>query len=685
MINAHVAKNQARLFGVVVISSIIAVAASCGPSTDTGQTLPPFFSPAGGMFSEDQFVTINCLTAGAEIRYTTDGSEPTAESPAYGGPIPVAGNEASVTVRAMAVAEGMTPSAVVEAHFSIDYDRAPAPFFIPSGGSVAPGQRISILCVNGEAAIRYTLDGSDPTAESALYPGSFMAPEYDAELAIKAVAFVPGREPSPVSSATFYVSEAAPTAVCTDGPSSPMISGFEGSTPSPDGAVYAAGYVFGQGEFTFLSNIDAIYFGAYNEGNALLAKYDENGIVEWLRGPFAGTDESWFHAVATDAAGNVYAVGYIGGNGVFEFDAAGSVTAVGTDDIRNCLIVKYAPSGEALWARSVTAGTARSEFYGVACDAEGAAYAVGGSFGSSSIAFGPAGTHVVNDAFPESNAFIVKYGQLGDVAWARGVSSGAGSLFESVEAAADGSICASGKINIPTSFDPAGAILASGSAENGGGSDAVIVKYDASGTAIWARSAVSGTGQSHFLSIDSDAAGNVYAAGYLMGEGDCGFNASGTVSVTGPSPYSNILLVKYGPSGDALFAKTFEEWSAPGESAINSVRVDGEGSVYVAGYVETTGLWALSGRGNRFVSFSGCAGRNAFVAKFGSAGNAICAITPKEGTLVSSFRSISILPQKGLCCMGNVSGPAGNLYFGPDGTVGISHAGADVALFVRYW
>ena len=47
------------------------------------------FSPAPGTWSASQSVTIACATSGAKIRYTTDGTEPTASSRAYTRPIAV--------------------------------------------------------------------------------------------------------------------------------------------------------------------------------------------------------------------------------------------------------------------------------------------------------------------------------------------------------------------------------------------------------------------------------------------------------------------------------------------------------------------------------------------------------------------------------------------------------------------
>lgn len=66
--------------------------------------------------SDNELVTITCDTEGAEIRYTTDGSEPTAESELYTGPIAV---DRRMTVKARAFAEELFDSEIAECE--VDY------------------------------------------------------------------------------------------------------------------------------------------------------------------------------------------------------------------------------------------------------------------------------------------------------------------------------------------------------------------------------------------------------------------------------------------------------------------------------------------------------------------------------------------------------------------------------------
>ena len=69
----------------------------------------PTFTPAQGTFTEGQTVAIASATEGAKIHYTTDGSEPTKDSPVYSGPVTVGKN---ATLKAIAVAPRMSASDV---------------------------------------------------------------------------------------------------------------------------------------------------------------------------------------------------------------------------------------------------------------------------------------------------------------------------------------------------------------------------------------------------------------------------------------------------------------------------------------------------------------------------------------------------------------------------------------------
>ena len=76
----------------------------------------PAFTPEAGTYYEVQTVAIACGTAEAVIYYTTDGTEPTAESNVYSEPITVG---SSMTIKAIAMKEGYENSNIATAEYNI--------------------------------------------------------------------------------------------------------------------------------------------------------------------------------------------------------------------------------------------------------------------------------------------------------------------------------------------------------------------------------------------------------------------------------------------------------------------------------------------------------------------------------------------------------------------------------------
>lgn len=87
----------------------------------------PTFSPAAGTYTSSQNVSISCSTAGAEIRYTLNGSTPTATSALYTSPIAI--NE-TTTIKAIAIKDGQS-SSVATAAYVINVGPQP-PYIDPS-------------------------------------------------------------------------------------------------------------------------------------------------------------------------------------------------------------------------------------------------------------------------------------------------------------------------------------------------------------------------------------------------------------------------------------------------------------------------------------------------------------------------------------------------------------------------
>ena len=131
----------------------------------------PVLNPVSGTtFDSTLSVSMTCPTEGATIHYTTDGSEPTAESPEYKR-FKISGK---TTVKAVAVKDGML-SEVVTAEYALGQCAE----VVVDAATSFTGSKTKVLlsCVTADATIRYTLDGSEPNSHSRKYTGPFCVTE----------------------------------------------------------------------------------------------------------------------------------------------------------------------------------------------------------------------------------------------------------------------------------------------------------------------------------------------------------------------------------------------------------------------------------------------------------------------------------------------------------------------------
>jgi hypothetical protein len=161
----------------------------------------PLADHAGGMFLGPQTVSLSSATSGATIRYTLDGTVPSATNGlVYSVPLHI---EHSATLRAIALAAGCNPSGVRNVTFEI-YSVATQPVAAePASGAFSGPVDVVLSTPTAGATIRFTLDGTEPTRSYGLiYKGPV---NLAANTSIKAIACAAGQQPSPVATAKYYV------------------------------------------------------------------------------------------------------------------------------------------------------------------------------------------------------------------------------------------------------------------------------------------------------------------------------------------------------------------------------------------------------------------------------------------------------------------------------------------------
>ncbi len=173
-------------------------------------TLPsPTIYPNGGSYTNEVTVYIGSTVLGAQIRYTTNGAEPTQYSTRYVDPITLTSD---TTIKARVFLDGYTPSATASATFDV-LASIPSPSIAPTSGTTANDSLTVYLdSTILDADIRYTTNGAEPTSYSTLYTAPLnLGP---GQHTIKARAFYGGMQSS-TSTATYTVYN---TAVSVDPP-----------------------------------------------------------------------------------------------------------------------------------------------------------------------------------------------------------------------------------------------------------------------------------------------------------------------------------------------------------------------------------------------------------------------------------------------------------------------------------
>ncbi|GAA4319671.1 chitobiase/beta-hexosaminidase C-terminal domain-containing protein [Compostibacter hankyongensis] len=159
----------------------------------------PEFTPPGGVYDSSLKVTITSGEQGAVIHYTLDGTDPNEGSPVYTAPVVI---DSTLRVRAFAVKEGMTPSTISSATYTLIDPQVAAPEFSVEEGTYETAQKVAITSDTKNAVIHYTLDGSEPDQESPVYKDPLLI---DTTTTIYAYAEKGSTKPSTVSSATYTI------------------------------------------------------------------------------------------------------------------------------------------------------------------------------------------------------------------------------------------------------------------------------------------------------------------------------------------------------------------------------------------------------------------------------------------------------------------------------------------------
>jgi uncharacterized repeat protein (TIGR02543 family) len=289
------------------------------------------------------------------------------------------------------------------------------------------------------------------------------------------------------------------------------------------------------------------------------------------------------------------------------------------------------------WARTISAASSSSSFAAAAVDSFGNVYAAGSQYNNGSFSYGTGvsaqGSASGSGNMILGNATLVKYNPNGTAQWARTVSAGNNdSRFSAVAVDSSGNVYAAGYQRGTGTYTYGAGVSAQGPSSV---YNAVLVKYNSSGTAQWARTVSAGSRMSGFSAVAVDSSGNVYVAGSQNGIVTYTYGMG--VSIEGTSSSDNVVLVKYDSNGTAQWARTVN--AGNNDSRFSAVAVDSSGNVYAAGYQRGTGTYTYGAGVSTQGTYSNS---NAVLVKYNPNGTAQWARTVSAGNNDSSFSAVAV-------------------------------------------
>lgn len=172
----------------------------------------PNVAPESGTYTRPFALSVSPPPNGGIIRYTTDGTPPSDNSFVWAGIANPPNGIYSYTFRAFV--PGWTPSDPATYTYEIVDSVAAMPTMTPPPGDHAIGTTVAITSNDPLATIRFTLDGSSPTATSPVYAGPIAL---STPTTVRARAFKPSAAPSNVAGGLYRLKLATPTITPTAG------------------------------------------------------------------------------------------------------------------------------------------------------------------------------------------------------------------------------------------------------------------------------------------------------------------------------------------------------------------------------------------------------------------------------------------------------------------------------------
>lgn len=274
---------------------------------------------------------------------------------------------------------------------------------------------------------------------------------------------------------------------------------------------------------------------------------------------FGDVSDQFSGQIAVDATGAVYMVGTFTGS--LNFGGA-TLTANSQTDV---FLVKFDANGGHVWSKSF-GGNKSQTGTAIAIDALGNVLITG--FFYDSVNFGGGTLTATSNGSANSfqDAFIAKFDSAGNHIFSKRFGDINTDYAYGIATDNNNNIIFTGVFQTPFIN------LGGTNITNSGGFDIFVAKYDSNGNHVWSMGY--GDAADQFgRGVATDAAGNVYLTGEILGSANFGGGALTAVGGT------NLYVTALNGAGQHQWSKRFGETSAVGWA----ITTDATGKVYVAG------------------------------------------------------------------------------------------------------
>jgi gliding motility-associated-like protein len=325
--------------------------------------------------------------------------------------------------------------------------------------------------------------------------------------------------------------------------------------------------------FTGFQTTAFVYHGYF-------VKYNNSGVVQWVRRIGNSSGEAQVRGLASDASGNIYVSGYFTQTCRFgcpnNGTCSGQGTAVTTAGGRDGFLAKYDAAGNFLWIELMT-GSSSIQSERVKYSSNSNAIYVSGRFSGTSLFGSGASQTSLTSVGTGDDVFIAKYDLNGTLLWVRQGACQEWSYASSMTVDDLDNVYVGGHYANQIVFGSTTLNISGGNNSN-----PYVLKYNGSGTLQWARSYATST-WTDVRGIAVDQSNNVYFGG--------GFAGTLTIGSALVSDYGNTIsyMAKLNSAGTVQWSKkTGTRPNSSGWSSVYAMDVNSQNDIYVFGMYEET-------------------------------------------------------------------------------------------------